>query len=374
MTIRGSLGRIYDILFREFPHRAQTGLFRNGIPGRDSPVILTGNYTETVRRLKKSLRRIDAWLLVANSKGINVWCAAGGGHLTHHDVISVILTSGINEMTDNHTVILPQLIATGVERKKVTDATGWKTIWGPARLEDLPEFLKQKHRSSPSQRLMRFPPFERIEMATMWGIPMLVIGFLLFLPIGGWRAGLSVGVSGAVVSYTIFLLLPWLLIKGNKKWLTFSAFALFGMLSGWTLLFILGGSTSRELFIVGIGAVIEILSLSVDIAGTTPWYGSYINTFRNNAHIDLVQERCNGSGDCIQVCPRNVFELNGQKRKADFIHPEDCIECGACVVQCPSDALRFKYDDGKVVEAGTIRRTRMNMLGRRSVLVHEQQP
>jgi hypothetical protein len=36
-------------------------------------------------------------------------------------------------------------------------------------------------------------------------------------------------------------------------------------------------------------------------------------------------------------------------------------------VQCPEDALRFRYDDDRVVEAETIRRTRMNMVGRRTV-------
>ena len=72
---------------RDVPHRAPTGLVRIGRPGRRSPVLLTGNFTLTVRRLRDALRGRDAWLLVANSKGVNVWCAAGGGHLhlsRHH--------------------------------------------------------------------------------------------------------------------------------------------------------------------------------------------------------------------------------------------------------------------------------------------------
>ena len=94
MNARALPSWIYDTLFRMFPHRAPTGLVRIGKPGPDSPVLVTGNFTLTVRRVVEAADGEDAWLLVANSNGINVWCAAGGGHLTHHDVISVIRTSG----------------------------------------------------------------------------------------------------------------------------------------------------------------------------------------------------------------------------------------------------------------------------------------
>jgi ferredoxin len=59
--------------------------------------------------------------------------------------------------------------------------------------------------------------------------------------------------------------------------------------------------------------------------------------------------------------------MDGHRRKVEIRRADDCIQCGACIVQCPEDALRFRYDDDRVVEAATIRQTRMNMLGRRSV-------
>lgn len=363
--------RVYDTVFREFPHRSQTGLFPIGNPGNSSPVIVTGNYTETVRRMKKTMRGQDVWLLVANSKGINVWCAASGGHFTHHDIISAVVVSRATEKVANHTLILPQLGATGIERKKVTEATGWETIWGPARIEDLPEFLRQGHLATPFQRYMRFPLWERMEMATLWGIPMIVLGFFIFLLLGGWRVGFSVSVAAAFISYGIFAALPGLVIQGWKKWITFAVFAFAGVLIGWSILYIASDITQKFLFLSALGVVIEMLAFSVDLAGTTPWYGSYINTFRNHAHIDLVTDRCNGSADCITVCPRNVFKMNGRKRKVDILKGEDCIECGACIVQCPRDALRFRYDDGRIAEAATIRRTRMNMVGKRTVVVPE---
>lgn len=367
-----SFGTAYDHLFREFPHRAETGLIPIGKPQRESPVIVTGNYTETVRRIKKALKGENLWLLVANSKGLNVWCAAGGGHFTHHDVISAIVTSGVSGKTENHTLILPQLGATGIERQKVTDATGWKTVWGPARLEDLPAFLKQRHLATTYQRYMRFPFWERMEMANMWGIPMIAFGFLIFSVAGGWLVGLSVSLGAAFISYGIFAALPILNIKGNRKWMVFGVFAAVGTLIGWLLLYSAGNLDPRAMFLATTGCIVEMAALSVDIAGTTPWYGSYINTFRNHAHIELLPDRCNGSAECLLVCPRSVFRMNGTKGKVDIVAGDDCIECGACIVQCPRDALRFRYDNGSVAEAVTIRKTRMNMLGRRTVSVSEE--
>lgn len=373
MSLKGAFGRIYDLTFREFPHRAEPGLTPIGNPGPESPVLLTGNYTETVRRLKKVLKNESAWLLVANSKGLNVWCAAGGGHLTHHDVISAIVTSGVGERVVNHTLILPQLGATGIERQKIVDATGWKALWGPARLEDLPAFLKQGHLATSRQRLMRFPFWERMEMATMWGIPMILLGLLAFTLLGGFSVGLSVSLSAAIVSFGMFAALPKLAVWGNRRWFTFALFAILGTLGGWLLLYSLNSFGWKSLLISCVGAVTEVMALSIDLAGTTPWYGSYINTFRNRAHIELVSDRCNGSAECVLVCPRAVFKMNGAKRKVDVVLPDNCIDCGACVVQCPQDALRFRYDDGRVAEASTVRRTRMNMLGRRTIVLESHE-
>jgi len=80
-------------LLRIMPFPCQTGLIKIGNPDRESPVLLTGNFCLTVARVKRAIKGIDAYLLVANSRGINVWCAATGGMLTNHDVISVLKTS-----------------------------------------------------------------------------------------------------------------------------------------------------------------------------------------------------------------------------------------------------------------------------------------
>ncbi|MEZ4220334.1 MAG: 4Fe-4S binding protein [Polyangiaceae bacterium] len=354
-----------DLFLGLLPHRAPTGLLRVGAPGPDAPVLLTGNYTETVRRLRGALQGLDAWVLCANSKGVNVWCAAGGGHLTHHDVISVLRTSGVDQRVSHRELILPQLAATGVERRIITARTGWKVRWGPAQLDDLPAFLARGRRVHAAERTARFPLAERLRMASMWGGPMLALA----LPPLGLLLDLRVALAGAVCIALLvtgpFVALPWLGLRRRST--SLGLFGALGAATGALVLLALSSATLTHLVVLALTAVLFALVLSVDIAGTTPWYPSTIGEHANPVTLELVDDRCTGAADCVQVCPREVFHMNGQRRKVELVHPERCIRCAACIVQCPEDALRFRYRDGSVVEAETIRRTRVNLMGKRAV-------
>ncbi|MFQ5835809.1 MAG: HgcAB-like fusion protein, partial [bacterium] len=162
---------ILETLLRVSPFPCKTGLIKIGHPDSSSPVFLTCNYHLTVERVKRALKGIDCYLLVANSRGINVWCAATGGHFTNHDVISVLKTSGIEELVDHRNVILPQLAATGIETKTVQRKTGWKIIWGPVYAKDIPAFIESKFRKTPEMREVEFPWAKRIEVAVAWAFP-----------------------------------------------------------------------------------------------------------------------------------------------------------------------------------------------------------
>lgn len=371
MRITDLPGYLRDRAFGMLPHRAPTGLIRIGNPDRHSPVLVTGNFTLTVRRLRDALAGCDVWLLVVNSKGIDVWCAAGGGHLTHHDIISALRTSRVAEHVDHREAILPQLCATGVERPPITEATGFTTLWGPARLEDLPGFLDRGAQPVKSDRFMRFPVWERMEMAALLGVPMLMVVLPVLAAVSGWAAMTAGGAAIGLTVLGLFVLLPWLPIRGRRRFVLVAVFAAGAALLGCGLLFVLGAATSSRLTAVSVASLAGIAIASIDLAGFTPWYGSSINTFHNQAHIELVAERCTAVADCVAVCPRDVLDMDERRHRVQINKPDWCIQCGACIVQCPTDALRFRYDDGSVVEAPTIRRTRMNMLGRRSVEVRD---
>ncbi len=66
--------------------------------------------------------------------------------------------------------------------------------------------------------------------------------------------------------------------------------------------------------------------------------------------IKLCEETCNGCGMCLKVCPHDVFELYG--RKAHIVRRDYCMECGACKLNCPMNAITV--DSGVGCAAGII--------------------
>ena len=76
--------------------------------------------------------------------------------------------------------------------------------------------------------------------------------------------------------------------------------------------------------------------------------------------------------DMEEVCPEACFEKPSPEqekleRKIEVAHDERCIRCGACIVQCPLDALRFEDAEGHAIEPEVIRRFKLNLLGKRTV-------
>jgi len=109
-----------------------------------------------------------------------------------------------------------------------------------------------------------------------------------------------------------------------------------------------------------------LLLLCLDLTGSTP-------TWKSGLHLDrllqvvLDRDRCRGAGDCATVCPRGVLAMEDNPgRKAALAHPERCVRCGACIVQCPFDALAFVAPDGTRIAPDTIRLHKLNLLGRRA--------
>jgi NAD-dependent dihydropyrimidine dehydrogenase PreA subunit len=369
---------IVGTLLRGFPLPQRTGLIELGKPGKDSPVFLTGNFRLTVERVKRALRGVDCYLLIANSRGINVWCAAAGGHFTNHDVISSLKISGVEVRVDHRNVILPQLAATGIEAGTIREKTGWKVTWGPVYAKDIPTFIKNRFDKTPEMRQVRFPWSQRIEMAVMWAFPFSLIVFLILIAF--WQEVL-LPLLGLIwgLPLLIFLSFPlyskWL--NPEKKGAAFSKYTIifdFGraplFLWGVTLVCLiifslLTSSFSREfIFHWGFISFVVVLIVSLDLMGSTPLYKSGLHEDRFLT-IVLDAGKCRGAGLCEQVCPRNCYEVDENRHSATIPRADKCVQCGACIVQCPFDALYFRGPKGNIMPPETIRRFKLNRIGKR---------
>jgi CO dehydrogenase/acetyl-CoA synthase gamma subunit (corrinoid Fe-S protein) len=79
-------------------YRAAPGLYRIGQPDANSPVLVTANYKLTVDRVRKELVGMNVWLLVLDTKGVNVWCAAGKGTFGTDELVRRIQAANLNEV------------------------------------------------------------------------------------------------------------------------------------------------------------------------------------------------------------------------------------------------------------------------------------
>ena len=209
-------------------YNVSPGLYALGNPHDNSPVLVTANYKMSFDRLRQALPRRDAWILVLDTDGINVWCAAGKGTFGTEELIGRIKSSGLANIVKHRKLILPQLGAPGVAAHLVAKRSGFKVQYGPVRAEDLPAYLDAGCKATEQMRIMNFPLKERavlipIELTEALKAFLIIAPVLLILsgimgPNGFWANAGSYGlfavlaIFSAIVSGAVFstLLLPYL--------------------------------------------------------------------------------------------------------------------------------------------------------------------
>ena len=222
-------------------YRVPPGLYGIGQPTASSPVLVSANYKLSFDRLRSKLAAVDAWILVLDTQGVNVWCAAGKGTFGTDELVRRIEQFHLLESTTHRTVIVPQLAAPGVAAHEVRKRTGVRVIFGPVRAEDIPAFLAADMKATPAMRRVRFPFRERIALVPVEWVTLakwpLMAAVLFFVLSGLGRSGFSVaalfdsGLPAAVIvlatSFGSMALGPALL-----PWLPGRAFALKGLWIG----------------------------------------------------------------------------------------------------------------------------------------------
>lgn len=217
------------------------GIYKVGTPIRDSDVFVSANYKLSFDTLRKNLDSINAWILVIDTKGINVWCAAGKGTFGTDNLVKSIKKTSLESFVNHRHIIIPQLGASGVAAHLVKKRTGFRVIFGPVHACDIKAFIQAGYKASPEMRKMTFPILQRaklIPVDLMAGInKLLLILAAVFVLSGLDRTGFlftkMLGTSlfpliNVVGAYLAGIALAPLFLP----WIPFRAFALKGAFWG----------------------------------------------------------------------------------------------------------------------------------------------
>lgn len=159
-------------------YRVPPGLYAVGTPDSNSLVLATANFKFTFDKIRAELRGLNLWLLVLDTKGINVWCAAGKGTFGTEELIFRMREHKISKLVSHNKIILPQLGAPGVSALKVTVATGFKVVYGPVLASDIPTFLNNGLNATPAMRRIHFKLSDRLALA-----PLELVSALKWIPL-----------------------------------------------------------------------------------------------------------------------------------------------------------------------------------------------
>ena len=198
--------------YKRGAHRVEPGLYALGKPDAESPVYVTANYTLSFDALRSSLVGMDGYILVLDTKGINVWCAAGKGTFGTDELVNRIEVTGLKEVVNHRIVILPQLGGPGVAAHEVKKRSKFRVEYGPVRAKDLPEYMKTRQ-ATPEMRRVTFNLVERLVLIPVdithyflrTLVVVVVLGFL-----AGWVVSLA-AVTSVLAGLVLFpILLPWI--------------------------------------------------------------------------------------------------------------------------------------------------------------------
>jgi acetyl-CoA decarbonylase/synthase complex subunit gamma len=209
---------------------------------------VTANYKLSFDHLRRAMDGLCAWIVVLDTQGVNVWCAAGKGTFGTEELVKRLEVIEASKHVSQRTLILPQLGAPGVAAHEIARRTGFKVVYGPVYANDLPAFLQAGLKATPQMRRIDFTLGERlavvpVELVQRF-IPALLILVLFVASTGlkqqGYRVDVQQGlwVTGAVVCNFITGLvlvpafLPWL--PGRAfAWKGATAGAVLGLLFAW---------------------------------------------------------------------------------------------------------------------------------------------
>jgi hypothetical protein len=138
------------------------GLYAVGSPDKNSDVLVSANYKFSFDMLRRELTSMNVWILVLDTKGINVWCAAGKGTFGTDELVSRINITRLKDVVSHRRIIVPQLGAPGVSAYQVKAATGFNVLFGPVLAKDIPAYISSGYKATKEMRTVTFEVWDRL--------------------------------------------------------------------------------------------------------------------------------------------------------------------------------------------------------------------
>jgi len=200
--------------------KVEPGLYSVGDPDSSSPVLVSANYKMSFDSLRKELTELDVWILVLDTKGINVWCAAGKGTFGTSELLNRIAVVQLEKVVSHRTLILPQLGAPGVRAHEVLKNSGFKVLYGPVEAKNIKEFIHSGMKATAQMRTVKSSAYDRlvltpVELVGTFKISLMIFGVLFLLNLIGvgpfglvdFYAYVGAVIVGCIVTP---VLLPWI--------------------------------------------------------------------------------------------------------------------------------------------------------------------
>ncbi len=237
LNFKDTLGNLkvrWDI--SRFNYKIEPGLYCVGDPDEGSPVLVTANYKLTFDKLRKELSGINAWILVLDTKGINVWCAAGKGTFGTEELINRIRLTNLETVINHKHLILPQLGASGVSAFKVKQETGFGSVFGPVYSKDIRYFLGNNLKKTKEMSLVRFGIKDRldvipVEFVQSWKFIFAAFIIISIINFAGSRV-LSAKLLIDFIPYLGAFLIGTVIVPAFLPFIPFRSFSLKGLFTG----------------------------------------------------------------------------------------------------------------------------------------------
>jgi len=236
-------------------YKIDPGVYALNEPGPESPVFVTANYKMSFDRLRAAVPERSAWILVLDTGGVNVWCAAGKGAFGTEELCRRVQGHGLDRLVTHGTLVLPQLSAPSVCAHEVKRRCGFRVAYGPVRAGDLDAFLSNGMKADPEMRRKTFDLWDRVVLIPVELVSAVKIGILAYAVL--FLAG---GLGGRPEGYGSTALAS----GGTTAWALAAAILAGAVLAPILLPYLPGRSFSVKGFAVGVVSALGLVALEWD--------------------------------------------------------------------------------------------------------------